>query len=86
MYVFYAQIMTVSNSNSVHFAINYNNVNLCAQSSGDGNNWDKASCLATAHVGQGDTVFVNTYDNYGTGHVIHGYLSSFSGFLLSADV
>ena len=80
-------MMTVGSTNTIHYGIDHEGTLMCVQSTGDGNSYDKSSCLATIHMQQGDTAFVKMIDDSHAGHhVLHGYWSSFSGFLISEDI
>jgi hypothetical protein len=59
---------------------------LCANELDQLQTYDKASCFATTHLRQGDTVYVTRVKIYVTGSVIEGNIwSSFSGQLIAAD-
>lgn len=83
VYVFYAQLMKHASEPYLHWAIVNSDTIMCVTSVEQDNAYDKSSCLATAHVQKGDTVFVRRAS--GTGDIEGAWYCSFSGYLTSMD-
>ena len=86
VYVFYAQLMNHVNHGWMHWAIDKAGTVICENHLENTTNYDKSSCLATAHVEKGQQVFVRRIDGDSSDQIIRGdVFTAFAGFVLSVD-